>query len=246
VRKMIKTKIETQTKSKFLKNFGGDLLGLVAVNILLATLFISIALYIQFDPSFSIFTHYVSGLGGVPKGNLPGATYISATIYNLGMLMAVPFRVGFVISLVFLVKKMGSNKILTILSFGTSMLASAGWIILGLVPFSSNLQLHLIGALIYFLGATSFQLIFAITEFKIKKIPRKLPLLGFLNLLSFSIFSYFLIQVEVMQTPGIAEQPILEWIVYVVAIGWVLAHVKYMHNKRIVKNHEMSKSNSLC
>jgi prepilin signal peptidase PulO-like enzyme (type II secretory pathway) len=130
---------------------------------------------------------------------------------------------------------MGSNKILTILSFGTSMLASAGWIILGLVPFSSNLQLHLMGALIYFLGATSFQLVFAITEFKNKKIPRKLPLLGLLNLLSFSIFSYFLIQVEIMQTPGMAEQTILEWIVYAVAICWVLAHVKYMHNKRTKK-----------
>lgn len=201
---------------------------------LLVTLITSIVLYLQFDPTFSILTHYVSGLGGVPKGN-PSGDYLSATVFNFGMLLAVPFRVGFLISLIFFVKKFGTNKILIFFSFATGLLASAGWTILGLVPFSSNLQLHLMGAVVYFLGATSFQFIFAITELKTRQIPKHLPLLGVLNLAAFSVFSYFLIQVEVRQVPGMPEQPILEWIVYAVAIVWVAAHALYMRQRKARK-----------
>jgi len=230
--KMIETKIGSKTNFNTKKHFPGDLFGFAAITVLLATLIISIILYVQYDPTFSIFTHYVSGLGGVPKGNPSDVVYASATIFNLGMLVAVPLRIGFLISLVLFVKRIGANKILVGASFATGLLSSAGWLLLGLVPFSSNLQLHLIGAVIYFLGATSFQLIFAATEFKTSQLPKLLPILSLLNLVVFSVFSYFLIQVEIVQVPGMPEQPILEWLVYVVAVIWVLAHALYMRQRK--------------
>jgi hypothetical protein len=228
-------KTETISKITFLikKNFLGELFGLSTIIVLLVTLSISIILYMQFDPTFNILTHYVSQLGSVPKGNPSGITYPSATVFNIGMLLAVPLRIGFLISLVLFMKNFGANKILSIFSFATGLISSAGWLLLGLVPFSSNLQLHLISAVVYFLGATSFQFIFALTEFKTHRLPKYLPLIGLLNLATFSVFSYFLIQVEVRQVPGMPEQPILEWLVYAVAIIWVIAHVLYMRQRRI-------------
>ena len=172
---MSKVKIETKNTHKKKLSFPGELFGFATIAVLLITLIISIILYVQYDPTFNIFTHYVSQLGGVPKGNLNGAIYDSATVFNFGMLLAVPLRIGFLISLVFFVWRVGSNKIFSIVSFATGLLSSAGWLILGLVPFSSNLQLHLMGAAVYFLGATSFQLIFAVTEFKTTQIPKRLP-----------------------------------------------------------------------
>lgn len=228
--------MKTETKSKTMtlikNNFRGELFGFSTIMVLLVTLSISIFLYIQFDPTFNILTHYVSQLGSVPKGNPAGVTYISAAVFNLGMLLAVPLRIGFLISLVLFMKNVGANKIFAIVSFATGLISSAGWLLLGLVPFSSNLQLHLISAVVYFLGATSFQFIFALAEFKTPNLPKYLPLIGLLNLATFSVFSYFLIQVEVRQVQGMAEQPILEWLVYAVAIIWVLAHALYMRQRR--------------
>ena len=89
---------------------------------------------------------------------------------------------------------------------------------MALVPFSADLDLHMIGALVYFLGATSFQLVFAITEFKTESLPKHLPLLGLLNFVVFSAFSYQLIQVEVLQIPGIPEPVFFEWLVFASAI----------------------------
>ena len=236
---MSKVKNETKNTRKNNLGFPGEIFGFATIAVLLITLIISIILYVQYDPTFNIFTHYVSQLGGVPKGNSNGVIYNSATVFNFGMLLAVPLRIGFLISLVFFVWRVGSNKILSIVSFATGLLSSAGWLILGLVPFSSNLQLHLTGAAVYFLGATSFQLLFAITEFKTKQVPKHLPLLGLLNLATFSVFSYFLIQVEVRQVSGMLEQPILEWIVYAVSIIWVLAHAFYMRQERDIKTKNL-------
>ncbi len=110
---------------------------------------------------------------------------------------------------------------------------------MALVPFSANLQLHLLGAVIYFLGATSFQLTFAVTEFKTSSLPRYLPMSGLLNLVVFSVFSYLLIQVEIRQIPGMPEQPIFEWLVFATAIMWVLAHSLYMLRARTSSATEM-------
>jgi len=92
----------------------------------------------------------------------------------------------------------------------------------------------MIGALVYFLGATSFQLTFAVTELKTPGLPKHLPLLGLLNLMVFCAFSYQLIQVEVLQIPGIPEPAIYEWLVFASAILWVLAHGLYSLKAREV------------
>ena len=212
---------------RFYERYPGENFGFAAVALLILTVRTSIILYMRVDPTFSFFTHYVSGLGGPPKGAPEGIQYLSATVYNLGMLLAVPLRIAFLFQVIILVKRNGVGLWLSRTSLVTGLVSSTGWLLMALVPFSADLDLHMIGALVYFLGATSFQLAFAVTELKTPGLPKHLPLLGLLNLVVFSAFSYQLIQVEVLQIPGIPEPAIYEWLVFASAILWVLAHGLY-------------------
>jgi hypothetical membrane protein len=216
----------------FYERYPGENFGFAAVALLILTVGISIILYMQVDPTFSFFTHYVSGLGGPPKGAPEGIQYLSATVYNLGMLLAVPLRIAFLFQVIILVKRMGAGLWLSRVSMVTGLVSSTGWLLMAIVPFSANLDLHMIGAMVYFLGATSFQLVFAVTELKTKDIPKHLPMLGLLNLVVFSAFSYQLIQVEVLQIPGIPEPALFEWLVFASAILWVIAHGLFILSER--------------
>ncbi len=226
-RKGLISKIES-----FYERYPGENFGFAAVALLILTVGTSIILYRQVDPTFSFFTHYVSGLGGPPKGAPEGIQNLSATVYNLGMLLAVPLRIAFLFQVIILVKRMGAGLWLTRTSLVTGLVSSTGWLLMALVPFSADLDLHMIGAMVYFLGATSFQLIFAVTELKTESLPKHLPLLGLLNLVVFSAFSYMLIQVEVLQIPGVPEPALFEWLVFASAILWVLAHGLFIRKAR--------------
>lgn len=208
----------------FYENYPGENFGFAAVALLILTVGASIALYTRIDPTFSFFTHYISGLGGPPKGAPEGVRYLSATVYSLGMLLAVPLRIAFLFHVIIFVKRNGAGLWLSKASLVTGLVSSMGFLLMALVPFSTNLQLHMAGGLVYFLGATSFQLTFVAMELRTPGLPKHLPLIGLLNLIVFSVFSYLLIQVEVLQIPGIPEPAIYEWVVFASAILWVLAH----------------------
>jgi hypothetical membrane protein len=209
---------------RFYERYPGGLFAIAGVMLGVLTIGASILLYVRVDPTFSIFTHYVSNLGGVPKGAPEGASYISAAVFNMGMLLAVPLRLAFLIHIVRYVERMGANRWLVRASLALGLISTTGSLLVALVPFSANLDLHIIGALVYFLGATSFQLTFLVTEFKTPGLPKYLPILGIAALMAFSVFSYLVIQVEVLQIAGIAEPTIYEWIVFATLMTWLGAH----------------------
>ena len=227
---------------RFYERFPGGLFALAGVIIGVATIAASLALYVRVDPTFSIFTHYVSNLGGVPKGAPEGVNYLSATVFNVGMLLAVPIRLAFLVHIVRFVGRMGANRWLTLASLATGLVSTTGSLLVALVPFSTNLDLHLMGALVYFLGATSFQLTFLVTEFRTPGLPRYLPVLGIASLLAFSVFSYLLIQVEVLQVAGMAEPTIYEWVVFATLMAWLLAHGLYTLKARGAPPSRLRKS----
>lgn len=209
---------------KFYERYNGGIFALVGVALGILTIGVSLLLYIRVDPTFSIFTHYMSKLGGIPKGAPEGIQYPSATVFNVGMLFIVPIRLAFLISIVRLVHRMGANGWLALASLITGLISTTGSLMIALVPFSTNLYLHLMSALVYFIGATSFQLVFSITEFRTPGLPRILPVLSLLTLMVFSIFSYLLIRVEVLMVPGLAEPTIWEWALFPTLMTWLLAH----------------------
>lgn len=204
--------------------FAGILIGFVSV---LASLLI----YIQIDLEFSFQTRYLSHLGGVPIGAADGI-YASAIIFNTGMLLIVPIRLLFLIYLTRAVQKMGSGKTLAITSLIFGFVATFGYLLVGLEPYSSNLFLHLMGAVIYFVGATLFGIIFIITEFRTPNLPKFLPVTGIINTLLFLVFSVLLIIVEVAGISTIPEPTLLEWLVFLSALIWLFVHGIYFHKKR--------------
>jgi hypothetical membrane protein len=216
----------------FYEKYPGENFGIATVILLMITVGTSIVLYTRIDPTFSFLTHYVSGLGGPPKGAPPEISYLSATIYNLGMLLASPLRVAFLFQVVLFIRQKGAGIWASRASMATGVIASLGFLLMALVPFSLQLDLHMAGAMVYFLGATSFQLVFAVTELRTMGIPRYLPAIGLINLVVFSVFSHQLILVEVLQTPGVPEPAFIEWLVFGSAMLWVLAHSYYISMNR--------------
>ena len=213
---------------RFYEKYPGENFGIATVILLTFAVGASIILYMRIDPTFSFFTQYVSGLGGPPKGAPEGVDYLSAKVYNLGMLLASPLRIAFLFQLILFIKKKGAGLWLSHASFATGIVASTGFLLMALVPFSADLDLHMTGALVYFIGATSFQLIFAIAELQTQGVPRHLPVIGLFNVIVFSVFSYLLIQVEVLLIPGIPEPVFYEWMVFGSSILWVLSHCRYL------------------
>jgi hypothetical protein len=225
----------TARLERFYDRYPGENFGIVTVFLLIFTVGVSIILYMRVDPTFNFFTHYVSGLGGPPKGAPEGINYLSATVYNLGMLLASPLRIAFLFQVIIFVRGKGAGIWMSRISLVTGLIASAGFLLMAFIPFSINLDLHIIGALVYFVGATSFQLVFAFTELRTRDIPKHLPIIGLLNLVIFNVFSYKLIQVEVMQIPGIPEPAFYEWLVFGSSILWVITHCMYMIHERETK-----------
>ncbi len=216
----------------FYEKYPGENFGIATVILLIFTVGTSIILYRRIDPTFSFFTHYVSGLGGPPKGAPIGTSYLYSTVYNMGMLIASPLRIAFLLQVILFIKEKGAGLWLSRASLFTGLLASMGFLLMAFVPFSVNLDLHLVGALVYFVGATSFQLVFAVTELKTDGIPWYLPVIGLINLIVFSAFSYLLIQVEILHITGIPEPAFYEWLVFGSSILWVLSHCGYMIQER--------------
>lgn len=215
---------------KFYERYNGGFFALVGVAMGVLTIGASLLLYVRVDPTFSVFTHYVSNLGGTPKGAPGGVQYLSATVFNVGMLLIVPIRLAFLVSIVRLVHRMGADGRLALASLVTGLISTTGSMMIALVPFSTNLYLHLTSALVYFIGATSFQLVFSITEFRTPGLPRILPALSLLNLVVFSTFSYLLIRVEVLMIPGLAEPTTWEWALFATLMTWLLAHGLFQLN----------------
>jgi len=230
----------TKRLERFYEKYPGENFGIATVILLVFSVGASIILYMRIDPTFSFFTHYVSGLGGPPKGAPIGVDYLSAKVYNLGMLLASPLRIVFLFQVILFIRNKGASLGLSRASFVTGSVASMGFLLMALVPFSADLDLHMTGALVYFIGATSFQLTFAITELKTHGVPRLLPLIGFINLIVFSVFSYLLIQVEIMQIPGILEPAFYEWVVFGSSILWVLSHCLYLIQERSKVSHTLT------
>lgn len=225
---------------RFFERYPGGLFALAGVILGVLTIGVSILLYVRVDPTFSIFTHYVSNLGGVPKGAPEGVSYVSAAVFNMGMLLAVPLRLAFLIHIVRYVDRMGANRWLAGASLATGLISTTGSLMIALVPFSTNLDLHIAGAMVYFLGATCFQLTFLVTELKTPGLPKYLPILGLASLLAFSVFSYLVIQVEVLQIARIVEPTIYEWIVFATLMTWLGAHG--LHTLKAGKKEYASKT----
>lgn len=131
----------------------------------------SVLLYIAADPSFSIFTHYLSDLGAGPNG--------AALAYNVGMILSSFVLILFYLQLGGFMLKKESSQILVLMLLISGFVSAIGFFFVAIFPLAYYSDLHNFFASFIFLGGLSYSIIFGITTFKTPNISNVLGILSF-------------------------------------------------------------------
>ena len=183
-------------------------------------------LYILADPSFSVFTHYLSHLGIGPNG--------SDIVFNLGSMVSGIVMVFFFLNLsVFLIKK-EVPKILVNLSFIFGLMSSIGIFLIGFFPGDGSQDLHNFVAGFFFLGGLAHCILYGISELKAKGISKLQALSGFVVAYFFIVFLFFTTINYFDPELSLEISHFSEWILYTLLMLWIIGHeVSMKKNRRL-------------
>jgi len=190
------------------------------IGFIFSIIFISIAVLLYGDPSFSIFTHYLSDLGAVARN--------SSLIFNMGMIISAPIRVLFGFYLLKFLKSKGANEKTIRFTSYTIITGAIGSILLAVFPYDILLIMHMLGAFTYFFSVVIVQLSISKMEFKIGTIPKVLPIIGLIVVLNYGLFLGFEIS-EIMSDVLRLLACFFEWMSYFSLMVWLLFHGFYLH-----------------
>ncbi|MFX1276897.1 MAG: DUF998 domain-containing protein [Promethearchaeota archaeon] len=127
--------------------------GFAAVINSLTALLISFILYISVDPSFSLFTHWISHLGAGPNG--------SNIIFNAGICITSVLLFLFYMYFIKDFRKRGAKKILTDLFFLSTIGTCLGLFLVALFPYEIVI-LHSIAAFTFFISGLLSSILYAV------------------------------------------------------------------------------------
>jgi hypothetical membrane protein len=191
------------------------------------TVLTSVLAYLPVNPDFSIFTTYLSDIG-----DTPGWPQI---LFNSGTLLAAPLRYIIIVLLVLRLGSFSENKRrfeIAVLTIGA--LSTIGTILMTAVPFSVGPAVHKSGIGLYFLGVVFLQSIVGIKEVSLKELPRVLPALSLLIVVSFLIFFVLVILYETGNV-GRNTPVIWEWMCFFTSMGWLVGHTIILGKENISK-----------
>lgn len=198
----------------FYVRFNGANFVFIGTGISLLSKLIAVILFMQVDPTFNIFSNYISDLGNGPNN--------ADIVYKIGVTLSGAFNCFFFLYLMRYLQKMGANKTLTIISFIAGLIASIGAILVVLFTSENAPELHRLGATFFFFGNFCVLIFFGLSEYNISEIPKKLSLLGFiLAPLSFLFLSfYFLLSIN----PEFSRELTIftEWLAYFANTAWLI------------------------
>jgi hypothetical membrane protein len=204
----------------FYKKFPGSYIAYIGFIFSITFISISVFLYSSTDPSFSIFTHFLSDLGAASKS--------SSLVFNLGMIISAPLRVLFGIYLLRILASKGANKRLIKIIAYAIMIGAIGSFILALFPYDISLLLHMSGALVYFISVIILQSLMAKIELKTPGVPRYLPLLCIAVVSTYILFVGFEISAKVVVSESLMNFAcFFEWMGYFSLMIWILSHGYY-------------------
>ncbi|TXT60824.1 MAG: membrane protein of unknown function [Promethearchaeota archaeon] len=204
---------------KLYEKINGSVFAFLAVGINLGCIFTAYLLYIQVDPSFTIFTHFISDLGD-------GQNF-SNFVFNIGMLCTPIIFLFFYIFLTRYLLTQDARKGFLYLSFASALFSFLGNILVGIFPSESFRIPHLIGALFSFAGSFFTSIFYSITELSLPDFNKKIASSGFF-LAPFPIV--FMLLYITLYLPGINSTiPIFtEWLAYFSEIIWVVIQSIYL------------------
>jgi hypothetical membrane protein len=185
-----------------------------------------VLLYILGDPSFSVFTHYLSHLGIGPNG--------SDIVFNLGSMLSGIVMVFFFLNLsVFLIKK-EVPKILVNLSLVFGLISSLGNFLIGFFPGDGSQDLHNFVASLFFLGGLAYCILYGISELKGKGISKLQALSGFVVAFFFVVFIFFTTLSYFNPELALELSHFLEWILFGLLMSWIIGHeVSMIKDRRL-------------
>jgi hypothetical membrane protein len=200
----------------FYEKFPGSYIAFISF--IFSVIFMSIAIVLYNDPSFTIFTHYISDLGASTRG--------SALFWNLSMILTAPLRLLFGFYLLKFLEKRGANrKILKVTAY-FMVISAIGSTILALNPHDISRLFHMLGAFIYFIGVVIIQINISKVELRVENIPRYLPLIGFIVVACYVLFLGFEIS-EIISESFKFLACFLEWMAYFSLMAWLVFHGYY-------------------
>lgn len=172
-------------------------------------------LYLPSHPAFSPANTYLSEIGGA--GGWPAA------VFNAGLLIVAPLRLLVAVVLTLRLREFGLSRSLAHWIVGIAVVTASGTVLMTMAPFNVGPALHKSGILLYFLGTVVVQSVIASVEWRIREVPRLLPILSASMVLTYTAFAASL----ALWGAGFVSRtfPVpLEWACFAVSIAWVVGH----------------------
>jgi hypothetical membrane protein len=183
----------------------------ISLSILFNT--IAVILFRQVDPSFNVFSNFISDLGDGPNN--------SNIVFNTGMVLTGIFGIFIFLYLMrFLQQKKGNSKII-LSAFIMGFIASIGAIMVGIFTVKTAPTMHFIGASFSFFGNFFALVLFAASEYSISDISKKYSISGFI-LASFN-FIYLTCFFLLFMNIGFSKELTIftEWLAIIANMLWL-------------------------
>ena len=190
------------------------LVGIIAGVWAVLTIVGAVAAYIPAYPDFSPFTTYLSDIGDSPQW--------PQIIFNAGTLIAVPIRYLVLVLLALRLSQLGAGRVFTIAVLVIGFASTAGTALMTATPFSVSPAVHKTGIGLYFLGVVVLQSLICAREWRLKGVPKILPILSLAMVVFYLVFLTLMILYE--QGMVSRDAPVIwEWLAISTSIVWMLA-----------------------
>ncbi|TFG00926.1 MAG: DUF998 domain-containing protein [Promethearchaeota archaeon] len=212
----------------FYQKINGCYFAFLGAGTSLLSIFIAYILFIQVDPSFTIFTHFISDLGDGPNG--------SNLVFNIGIIIGSFISIFFYIFLTKFLINHDGNTLLSGLGLIFGIVSFIGGLLVGSFPSATAPLAHRVGALMSFGGSFFISIFYSLAELTTPNFNKKVAVLGFL-IAPFPIM--FLLTYLFLHFPGINSTiPIfIEWLSYFTRMAWIFTQSIYIYKLQLEKKN---------
>ena len=190
-------------------------------------IFVALIIYFPVDPTYSIFSNYISDLGAGPIG--------STIVFSIGMILGAFF---FIILILYISRYLKNKEEKSQLRWGfqsTGVIAGIGLIMIGIFPLDRTntfiFTIHFIAALIFFSFLAISFIYLGYIEYKNSEFSTYLSIITFLSGILSAIFVIgFLIQEFELVPPQVFVY-LSEWTFFIFVTLWLITHGIYFWKK---------------
>ena len=198
---------------KFYEKINGSYLIFIGIGLSLLFILIAVILFMQVDPTFNIYSNFISDLGDGPNN--------SNIVFNTGVIISGIFNFLIYLYLTKFLQKKDANEKLILIAFLAAIISAIGTIMVGLFTSDTENFLHRTGAGLSFFGSFFLIIFYGIVEYKISDIPKKYSVSGFI-LAPISIVFLVFFLLLILNTGFSSEITIFtEWLAFFANTAWL-------------------------